>query len=156
MSHTEQQGEAHSRIGVGVMILKEGKVLLSKRKVKLGEGSWAFPGGHLEYMESFEECSRREIAEECGVEVANFRFLYLANLKLFVPKHYIHVTLVADWISGEPQIREPDKSGEWGWYALDALPTPLFPTCTMAIESYQTGINYRDNVLTPPPSYDPR
>ena len=51
------------KVGVGIMILKNGKVLLGKRKGSHGEGEFAFPGGHLEYMESFANCAKREIAE---------------------------------------------------------------------------------------------
>jgi 8-oxo-dGTP diphosphatase len=51
------------------MIVKNGSVLLGKRKGSHGEGEYAFPGGHLEYMESFEQCAHRETLEECGVEI---------------------------------------------------------------------------------------
>ena len=50
------------------MILKNGKVLLSKRKGSHGEGEFAFPGGHLEYMEGFADCARREVQEEYGIK----------------------------------------------------------------------------------------
>ncbi len=59
------------KVGIGVMILKDGKVLLGKRKGSHGAGQYAFPGGHLEYMESFEDCARRETREECGIEIQN-------------------------------------------------------------------------------------
>ena len=114
------------KVGVGVMILKDEKVLLSKRKGSHGEGEYAFPGGHLEYLESFEDCVKRETKEECGIEIENVRFLYLANVTKYAPKHYVHIGLVADWQSGEPQILEPDKSEKWGWYSLDSLPQPMF------------------------------
>ena len=48
------------KVGVGVMILKDGEILLGKRKGSHGEGEYAFPGGHLEYMESFSDCAKRE------------------------------------------------------------------------------------------------
>lgn len=133
------------RVGIGVMILKDGKVLLALRKGSHGEGEYAFPGGHFEYSESFEGCARRETKEECGIEIENIRFLYLANVKQYAPKHYVHIGLVADWKSGEPELLEPEKSGPWGWYELDKLPEPLFEICRMAIESYRTKRNYYDS-----------
>ena len=51
--------ENHPKVGVGVMVLKDGKVLLTRRKGSHGAGEYSFPGGHLEYMESFEDCARR-------------------------------------------------------------------------------------------------
>src|SRR5712692_1149689 len=92
--------QAQLRVGVGVMILKNGKVLLGLRNGSHGAGEWAFPGGHFEYMETFEDCATRETLEECGVEIQNIRFQLLANLRQYRPKHYVHVGLIADWKSG--------------------------------------------------------
>jgi 8-oxo-dGTP diphosphatase len=132
------------RVGVGVMLMKDGKTLLSQRRGSHGAGEYAFPGGHLEYMESFEECARREVREECGIEIGNVRFLFLSNLKTYAPKHYVHIGLIADWKSGEPRTLEPEKTESWEWYSLDALPSPLFETCVLSVEAYRKGHRYRD------------
>lgn len=133
------------KVGVGVMILKNGKVLLGRRKRSHGAGEYAFPGGHLEYMESFAGCARRETREECGIVIGNIRFLYIENLTEYAPKHYTHIGLIADWKSGDPQVLEPDKCDGWGWYELDRLPEPVFVTCTRSIEAYTTGRYYFDS-----------
>ena len=133
------------KVGVGVLILKEGKILLGKRKASHGAGEYACPGGHMEYMESFEECAKRETAEEAGIEIKNVRFSLLMNLKEYAPKHYVHVSLIADWKSGEPKVMEPEKLESWGWYDMDKLPEPFFATLPMQIESLKTGKNFWDN-----------
>ncbi len=132
------------KVGVGIMILKDGKVLLGKRKGSHGQGEFAFPGGHLEYMESFADCVKRELAEECGIEVKNIRFQFVANVTKYAPKHYAHIGLLADWASGEPKILEPEKCEGWGWYDFESLPKPMFLMCEMAIDAYKTGKNYYD------------
>ena len=45
------------KVGVGVIVRREGRILLGKRKGSHGENTWAPPGGHLEFMESVEECA---------------------------------------------------------------------------------------------------
>src|SRR6185369_16550479 len=113
-------------VGIGVLIFKDGKILLGKRKSKHANGVFAPPGGKLEFMESFEDCAKREVREEAGIEITNLRFICLRNSKEYTPKHWVNIGLAADWLSGEPTVMEPEKSGEWKWYALDALPEPLF------------------------------
>ncbi len=140
--------EQRPRVGIGVMILKEGKVLLGKRKGSHGEGEWAFPGGHLEYMEGFEECARRETKEETGIEIKNVHFQFLANMKKYAPKHYAHIGLIADWTSGDPRVCEPDKCEEWKWFDVSALPKQMFETGILAIDSYKSGRNYFDTQAT--------
>jgi len=134
----------YPKVGVGVMVIKDGKVLLGKRKGSHGEGEYAWPGGHFEYMESFEGCAKREVKEETGLEIANIRFLRLLNLKAYPPKHYVDIGLIADWKNGEPEIMEPEKCEGWDWYSVDDLPSPLFGTVASYIEAYKTGRNYWD------------
>ncbi len=133
------------KVGVAVMIFKNGKILLGKRKGSHGSGEYAFPGGHLEYMESFVNCAIRETKEETGIEIKNIRFQFLANITDYAPKHYVHIGLIADWESGDPQILEPDKAELWDWYELDNLPDPLFKICKISIDCYHNKINYLDS-----------
>jgi 8-oxo-dGTP diphosphatase len=132
------------KAGVGVMILRGGKVLLGLRKGGNAAGEHSFPGGRLEHLESFEDCARRETLEECGVEIKNVRFLYLANIKKYAPQHYVHIGLIADWESGEPRVQEPKSCGGWEWYGLDELPLNADITLMMGVESHRTGRNYFD------------
>lgn len=132
------------KVGIGVMIFKDNKILLGKRKGSHGEGEFAFPGGHLEYMEGFEECAIREVQEECGIEIKNVKFQFLANIKKYYPKHYVHIGLIAKYKSGEPKVLEPNKCESWDWYKIDELPSPMFDICSMSIESYKNKNNYWD------------
>lgn len=119
----------HPRIGVGVCLLKDGKVLLGKRLNAHGQGTWAFPGGHLEFGETVAECAAREVAEETGMKITNIRRgPYTEDFWLANNRHYITIIMIADWHAGEPELREPHKCEEWAWFDFDQLPGPLFPT----------------------------
>jgi len=132
-------------VGVGVMVLKDDKVLLSKRKGSHGDGEYAFPGGHLEFGESFENCARREVMEETGIKIKNIRFNRLANTISYKGKHYVDVSLIADYDSGVVELKEPSKAESWGWYSLDRLPKPLFQFCQTAFDSLKSGKIYYDS-----------
>jgi 8-oxo-dGTP diphosphatase len=129
------QGDNRPLVGIGVMVTKDGKVLLGKRKGSHGAGEYAWPGGHLEHGERFAECAAREVREETGMEIGEIRFLRVLNTMQYAPKHYVDIALVAAWVSGEPEVREPDKVEGWAWYELDALPSPLFYMVPTAVEA---------------------
>jgi 8-oxo-dGTP diphosphatase len=129
---------------VGVMILKEGKVLLGKRKGSHGHGEYSIPGGHLEFQESFKECAERETLEEVGVKIENIKYLCTANYCRHENRQDILIGISADWKDHEPETYENEKIGEWDWYGLDDLPSPLFYPSELIINSYKTGKNFYD------------
>jgi len=136
--------ENFPKVGIGVMIFKENKILLGKRKGSHGEGEYAFPGGHLEYMEIIEDCAKRETFEETGIEIKNIRFQFVANVRKYKPKHYLHIGVIADYKGGKVQRKEPEKCEGWNWYSLENLPKPLFWMTKLAIDSYKTKRIYYD------------
>ena len=127
------------------MITKDGKVLLAKRKNSHGQGEYSFPGGHLEFGESFEDCAKRETKEETGIDIQNIRFQYLANIKKYGNTHYVHIGLEADWKLGVPELLEPNKSEQWEWYEINNLPTPIFESCLLALKARMTGQHMFDS-----------
>lgn len=56
-------------VGVGAVIVQDGKVLLVKRKYEPLAGQWSLPGGAVEVGETLEACLVREMLEETGLEV---------------------------------------------------------------------------------------
>ena len=57
------------RVGVGAVVLHEGRVLLVRRAARPSPGKWSLPGGLVELGETTAEAVRREIAEECGCDI---------------------------------------------------------------------------------------
>jgi 8-oxo-dGTP diphosphatase len=114
-------------IGIGVIINRNGKILLGKRRNAHGAGSWCCPGGHLEVWESFEACARREVSEETGLEIENIRCGPYTNDRFTAEdKHYVTLFMLADCPHGQPRRREPEKCERWDWFSAGALPRPLF------------------------------
>jgi len=115
------------KVGVGVCIIKDGKVLMGQRLNSHGEGTWSFPGGHLEFGESWEDCAIREVSEETGLKIKRLRFITCTNdIFLAEGKHYITIYMQADWKSGRPTVKEPDRMVKWAWFDWRSLPSPVF------------------------------
>lgn len=114
-------------IGVAVVVIKAGKVLLGRRKGPHGSGFWSFPGGHLEFNETIEDCARREVLEETGIRLRNIRYgPFTNNIFADERKHSVTLFVVAEYAGGMEQAREPDKGECWGWHRWEELPQPLF------------------------------
>jgi 8-oxo-dGTP diphosphatase len=128
--------------GVGLLIIKDGKVLLGKRKGSIGAGEYGLVGGHVEYGETLEQAVLRELSEECGIEVQNVRMLCVSDLLNYPPKHYVDIGFVADWKAGEPKVLEPDKREGWEWVDLGSIPENVFGTTREYIEAYRGGKTY--------------
>ncbi|KAF7191750.1 Nudix hydrolase 1 [Pseudocercospora fuligena] len=111
------------RVGVGVFVLDPSQstasnpcFLIGRRIGSHGAGTYALPGGHLEFGETPEACAAREVLEETGLEVSNIRFLTATNdIMLSENKHYItmFMTCVRKDASAEAQTLEPDKCEGW-------------------------------------------
>jgi 8-oxo-dGTP diphosphatase len=116
-----------TRVGVGVLIVRDGAVLLGRRRGSHGAGTWAPPGGHLEPDESVEACARREAAEETGLALGDV-VPGPWSLDTFAAegRRYVTLFVVARDAVGEPEVREPEKCDGWAWFPWDALPAPLF------------------------------
>ena len=62
-------GSERPRVGVGVAIVRDGQILLVKRRNEPGKGLWAVPGGKVEYGETLRDAAAREVKEETGLDV---------------------------------------------------------------------------------------
>ena len=130
------------KIGVGILIFKDGKVLLTKRKGKLlGLGTYGSVGGHVEYGEAPTEALKREAREELGIKLGNLKFLHCYSAMMY-GKHYIDIMFTGEIISGEPKVLEPDKIESVGWYDPKNLPAPLFDPVRISFEAYNNGQQY--------------
>ncbi len=116
-----------TRVGVGVIVLRAGRVLLGLRRGSHGAGSWALPGGHLDFGEGVESCARRELREETGLVAATIRQApFTVDSFPSEGRHYVTLFVQAFDVTGEPENREPEKCAGWEWFRWDELPEPLF------------------------------
>jgi 8-oxo-dGTP pyrophosphatase MutT (NUDIX family) len=130
IEHVEEQP------GVGVVVLRDGEVLLGQRLAAHGHGSWSLPGGKPRPGESPSACALRELYEETGL-VASRTHLIGETLdgfpesRLLFRTSFVHVE---DPV-GRPTRREPRKTDTWSWHDWDDLPAPLFTPVASLVES---------------------
>lgn len=122
----EQIVKKRPLVGIGVVVVKEGKVLLGKRRGSHGVGEWSFAGGHLELKESVEECAKRELQEETDIKALSLTLGPWTEDLMENDKHYITLFVFVTNFEGEPKLMEPHKCEGWDWFPWENLPTPLF------------------------------
>lgn len=130
--------------GVGVMILKNQKVLLGKRhedpekasSLLNGAGTWTMPGGKLDFGETFEEAARREVFEETGMKLNKVGVICINNERIETA-HFVTIGLFSDDFEGEPKVMEPDEITEWRWFDMDNLPSPIYFPSAKVLKNYK-------------------
>lgn len=118
--------------GIGIMILKNNKLLLGKRNedpekassLLHGEGTWTMPGGKMHFGESFEEAGKREVFEETGIKVKDLEVISVSN-EIVEDAHFITIGLLCRDFKGETRTMEPEEIVEWKWFPLDKLPEKI-------------------------------
>ena len=123
-------------IGTGVLVVRDGKILLSRRlnPKSSGYGKLALPGGHVEWMESLKQTAKREVYEETGIRLKKVHELHVYSEEIRGGgKHYLTVYLIARCPDGqEPRQTEPHKHGPWEWHDPFRLPRDTWrPTRTL-------------------------
>ncbi len=113
--------------GVGVLVERDGRVLLGRRLAPHGHGTWSCPGGKPEPGETPLACAERELYEETGLE-ARGRRVVAETVDGFSDSRTVYRTRFVSMsgVSGEPRRREPAKVEGWVWYPWESLPEPLF------------------------------
>jgi 8-oxo-dGTP diphosphatase len=129
--------------GVGVMIIRNRKILMGRRLSPLGYHTYGWLGGHIEHGESLKDCATREVLEESGLIVRSLEFLSV-NSALIDDRHYIDIEFICTEFDGNPIVKEPEKIESWSWYPLhmELLPKPLFPPCKLALQCYFKGLPF--------------
>src|SRR5215469_3310396 len=119
------------KIGVGIVVKREGRYLLGLRRGKRGNGTWSTPGGSVRPAETILACAVRELQEETGLVAERARVVSQAFNQLDDGADWKSVFVAVD-VPGdaEPVLRETAKCAEWGWFRPNALPAPLFAPVT--------------------------
>jgi len=138
------------RVGVGVMILKDNKVLLGKRHEDPekadselhGEGKWTLPGGKIDFEEKIEDCARREVLEETGLKINKIKLVSVTN-DIAYDNHFVTIGFLCEDFFGNEKVMEPEEITKWKWFSLNELPKPIFLPSLKLINNYLENKIYK-------------
>ena len=105
-------------VGVGVVIWRDGKVLLAQRGRPPRQGEWSIPGGAQHVGETVAQAAAREALEETGLTVRPAELISVEDAITRdaaggLQYHYVIVELAADWLAGEAQAGDDAAAVRW-------------------------------------------
>ncbi len=132
-------------VGTGVMLMRNGKVLLGFRDPDYrkagselhGEGTWTMPGGKLHFGETLEQCARLEVLEETGIELGTMIVARVGD-DIVHDAHYVTIGFLCTDFKGEAKVMEPEKITEWQWFEPTELPSPMYFPSERFIDNFLT------------------
>ena len=106
-------------VGVGVVVWRDGKVLLVKRGKAPRRGHWSLPGGGQELGETLQEAACREVKEETGIDIDVLGLIDVIDSIRHddggrIQFHYSLVDYAALWKSGD--LRAGDDAADCRWF----------------------------------------
>lgn len=108
--------------GVAVFIIKENKILLTKR-IKGGfTGFWEVPAGHIKNNESIEDTAIREVKEETSLVVNSIKVFGINVNEEYKFQANLVTTLIT---SGTAKNIDTYNHSALKWFSIDKLPSPL-------------------------------
>jgi 8-oxo-dGTP diphosphatase len=108
----------HPRVGVGAVVLRQGRVLLVRRAAAPARDLWAIPGGGLKLGETLQEGAQREIMEETGIVISAGEPIFTCDSFVWdedgrIRFHYVIVDMAADYVSGEAKAADDALDARW-------------------------------------------
>ncbi|HTX52147.1 MAG TPA: NUDIX hydrolase [Candidatus Baltobacteraceae bacterium] len=105
-------------LAVGTIVVRDGRILLARRGKEPSYGLWSIPGGAVEVGEDLKTAARREVREECGIEVECTDVIEIVERVTRdsagrVRFHYVIIDYLAHWVSGE--LKSSDEVLEARW-----------------------------------------
>lgn len=111
-----------------IVLVRRGEEFLLARKPEWAPGRYGLVAGFLDFGESLEECARREVREETGVEITNIR--YVGSQTWPFPSQLM-AGFVADWAGGEIRV-DPAELEDARWFCAADMPASLPPRRSIA------------------------
>ncbi|HWL49216.1 MAG TPA: NUDIX hydrolase [Acidimicrobiia bacterium] len=99
-------------VGVGVVLIDDGRILLVQRGHEPSKGLWAVPGGKVDLGETLRDAAVREVAEETGLEVEIGDVIWVGE-HISQHGHIVLIDFLGSVVGGELSAGDDADRAEW-------------------------------------------
>ncbi len=125
------------KVAAGVLVERDGCVLLTRRAHDPGRGLWGLPAGYMEWDEQVEAAAVREAREETGLDV---RLESVVGVYSYPVRGTVLIVYAATILGG--RLRTSEESEAVEFFAPDALPELAFPENASIIADWRRAIGW--------------
>lgn len=140
-------------VGVGALLVRDGKVLLVRRAQNPGKGYWTNPGGYIEQHEPIRATIEREVEEEAGVVGRAVGIVAVRDQPRDI--HNVYLAFAMEYVSGEPKPDgyEVDAAGFFGPEEMETMNVAPFTRwlVDVAFKSPVSGLTVDEEPIVPLP-----
>jgi len=122
------------KVAAGVLVEREGELLLVRRRMGPRSGAWTFPAGFVDFDEDPAEAAVRECREETGLEVEISGLLDVIAGREHVRGADIVIVYLARLLGGE--LKAGDDADGVAFFAPDRLPQLAFRATQAAVDKW--------------------
>ena len=129
------------KVGVGVLVIHQGRILLVKRGMMPEKGKWSIPAGFLDYGEDPQRTAEREVLEETNLRVKIYELVDIYHNRQAMTNGGASLFILyrADLLGGS--LKAGDDASEACFFEPDDLPELAFASTQDAIRRWQHGIS---------------
>lgn len=125
---------ADPKVATGVLVERDGRLLLVRRNHEPAMGRWSFPSGYVDAGEVVEDAAAREVREETGLRV---RLTRLLGVYSTADEQVIFIAYAGEAPEGEAVAGE--EAYEVRWFAPEELPVLAFPHDPAIVSAWRGG-----------------
>lgn len=121
MLPTKPKNHTGHVIGVGGIVIRQGKVLMVQHNYGHLQGQWLLPGGHVDPGENLDAAIEREVLEETGIRAQAGGIVAIRSLILPDSRVEVYVVFLMDYRSGQARANSPAEIAGAGYFTPEQI-----------------------------------